>query len=76
VEDVIINDRDIFEILYTSGTTAHPKGVMVTHLAVFIMSLTSLIEMKIFREHVGTTLMPLFHCAQQTFTTSFLYVGG
>jgi long-chain acyl-CoA synthetase len=76
VEDVIINDRDIFEILYTSGTTAHPKGVMVTHLAVFIMSLTNLIEMKIFREHVGTTLMPLFHCAQQTFTTSFLHIGA
>jgi len=76
IEDVVIDDKDVFEILYTSGTTASPKGVMVTHLSVFIMSLTNLVELKLFREHVGTTLMPLFHCAQQTFTTSYLHVGG
>lgn len=76
VEDVIISDGDTFEILYTSGTTANPKGVMITHLAVFIMSLTNLIEWKVFREHVGTTLMPVFHCAQQTFTTSYAHVGA
>jgi len=76
IEDIIIDDRDVFEILYTSGTTASPKGVMVTHLSVFIMSLTNLVELKLFREHVGTTLMPLFHCAQQTFTTSYLHAGG
>ncbi len=76
IEDVIINDRDIFEILYTSGTTADPKGVMVTHLSVFIMSLTCPIELKMSRDLVGTTLMPLFHCAQQTITTSYAHIGA
>lgn len=76
VEDVIIEDRDLLEILYTSGTTAYPKGVMISHLAVFIMSLSNAIELEIRRGRVGTTLMPLFHCAQQTFTTTFFHVGG
>jgi long-chain acyl-CoA synthetase len=76
VEDVVIQDRDLFEILYTSGTTALPKGVMISHLSVFIMSLTNAIELGIIRGSVGTTLMPLFHCAQQTFTTTFFHIGG
>jgi acyl-CoA synthetase (AMP-forming)/AMP-acid ligase II len=76
VEDVIIEDRDPFEILYTSGTTADPKGVLISHLTVFIMSLTNSIEIKVALGSVGTTLMPLFHCAQQTFSTTFFNVSG
>ncbi|MFP4476938.1 MAG: AMP-binding protein [Desulfatibacillaceae bacterium] len=76
VEDVVIDDRDMFEILYTSGTTSAPKGVMVPHVAAFIMSLTNALEFKVDRDAVGTTLLPLFHCAQQTFTNTFLHVGG
>ncbi len=76
IEDIIIEDRDVWEILYTSGTTAEPKGVMITNIAVFIMSLTNAIEMKLFKEHVGTTLLPLFHCAQQTLTTSYMHLGA
>ena len=76
IEDVVIEDRDTFEILYTSGTTADPKGVMVSHLSVFIMSLTNVIEMDLPRGFRLLNLLPLFHCAQQTFTTSCLHVGG
>ncbi len=76
IEDVIIEDRDNFEILYTSGTTSRPKGVQISHLSVFIMSLSNLIEINIHPPIIGTTLMPLFHCAQQTLTTSTLHVGG
>ncbi len=76
IEDVVIEDRDTFEILYTSGTTADPKGVMVSHLSVFIMSLTNVIEMDIRRGFHLLTILPMFHCAQQTFTTSCLHTGG
>lgn len=72
----IVRNRDPFAILYTSGTTARPKGVMLSHLNFYIMSLSNLIEMKIFREHTGAIVMPMFHCAQQTFATSHFHVGA
>ncbi|GAB6887903.1 acyl-CoA synthetase [Desulfothermus okinawensis JCM 13304] len=76
IEDVIIEDRDNFEILYTSGTTSRPKGVQISHLSVFLMSLSNLIELDITKPHVATTIMPLFHCAQQTLTISLFHIGG
>jgi long-chain acyl-CoA synthetase len=76
IEDAAISDRDTFEVLYTSGTTADPKGVMVSHLSVFLMSLTNVIEMDLSRGFHLLNLLPFFHCAQQTFTTSCLHVGG
>jgi len=76
VEDVIIQDRDIFEILYTSGTTADPKGVMISHLSVFILSLTNPLELDWQRNTVILATLPIFHCAQQTFNTSAFQLGG
>ncbi len=76
IEDVIIKDRDVLEILYTSGTTSLPKGVMVSHLSTFIMSLTNAIEMELQRETVTTALLPIFHCAQQTFALTTFHLGG
>jgi len=76
VEDVIIEDRDTFEILYTSGTTAKPKGVVVSHLSVFIASLSTVIEFKLPPRATSTMLLPIFHCAQQTTTAATLHLGG
>ncbi|HRR40162.1 MAG TPA: AMP-binding protein [Syntrophales bacterium] len=76
VEDVIINDRDPWEILYTSGTTANPKGVVTSHLATFIMSLTNLIELEIPSNFDNLLLMPFFHCAEQTFAFSCFHSGS
>ncbi|MGC8660260.1 MAG: AMP-binding protein [Desulfomonilaceae bacterium] len=72
----VVWDRDPFAILYTSGTTARPKGVVLSHLSFYIMSLSNLIEMKIFREHNGAIVMPMFHCAQQTFATTHFHIGA
>jgi long-chain acyl-CoA synthetase len=76
IEDVIIRDRDVFQILYTSGTTADPKGVMISHLSVFILSLTNPIELDWQRKTVLLSTLPVFHCAQQTFNTSAFHLGG
>ena len=76
VEDVIIEDRDTFEILYTSGTTAKPKGVVVSHLSVFIASLSTIIEFRLPPCVTSTLLLPIFHCAQQTMTMGTLHIGG
>ncbi len=74
--EVPIEDRDVAQIMYTSGTTGRPKGVMQTHLAVYIASLGNVVEMEARREDVTIALMPLFHCAQHTFLCTFLQAGG
>lgn len=76
IEDVIIEDRDTFEILYTSGTTSRPKGVKVSHLSVFIASLTAAIEFELSPGFVSTMVLPIFHCAQQTLSNATLHMGG
>ncbi|MCP4112646.1 MAG: AMP-binding protein, partial [Desulfobacteraceae bacterium] len=76
VEDIVINDRNIFEILYTSGTTSQPKGVAISHLSVFIASLSTAIEIGIDHGFVANLVLPIFHCAQQTITTSVMHMGG
>jgi long-chain acyl-CoA synthetase len=74
--EVEIDDRDVAQIMYTSGTTGRPKGVMQSHLSVYIASLGNVIEMEARHHDVATSLMPLFHCAQHTFLCGFLHVGA
>ena len=76
VMDVIIRDRDIAQIMYTSGTTSNPKGVMTSHLALFMATMTNAIEMHMEMGVVGSSVMPLFHVAQQILTTTYFHLGG
>ncbi|MHB8917638.1 MAG: AMP-binding protein, partial [Desulfocucumaceae bacterium] len=72
VEDVIIGDRDIVQIMYTSGTTAMPKGVLISNLNVYVTALQNTIELRIAPDSVVTAMMPIFHCAQHTLLTTAL----
>ena len=78
IEDVIIWERDIAEICYTSGATAAPKAAMISHLATYIPALQTLIEMAphLNGETIMGMLLPIFHCGGRTFATSNLFVGG
>lgn len=72
----VIEDREIVQIMYTSGTTAMPKGVMISNLNVYITALQNTMELKIHSDSVITALMPVFHCAQHTLTTTGLLAGS
>ena len=76
VEDVEIWDREPFQIMYTSGTTAVPKGVVISHLAVFLASLSELVEMDTRRDSVVSIILPMFHAGQQCQIFSTLLAGG
>ncbi|MEW4982580.1 MAG: AMP-binding protein [Cycloclasticus sp.] len=76
VTDVKINDRDPLQILYTSGTTSKPKGVETSHLALFINTLAAAIELGVRPKMTGSSVMPMFHCAQHLVTTTVMHVGG
>lgn len=73
---VDICERDVAQIMYTSGTTAKAKGVMQSHLSVYIASLGNIIEQGLTKDDVSSCLMPLFHCAQHTLSSAFWHLGA
>ena len=44
--EVMVDDRDIVQLMYTSGTTAMPKGVLTSHVAVTITALSGALANK------------------------------
>jgi long-chain acyl-CoA synthetase len=74
--EVEIHERDVAQIMYTSGTTSHPKGVLVSHLAVFTASLSGIIETGIRHDDVTGVVMPIFHCAEHSLVASYIHMGA
>jgi acyl-CoA synthetase (AMP-forming)/AMP-acid ligase II len=83
VEDelrLIISSDDVVQCLYTSGTTARPKGALATHSAIVtgVMSNALLLGTD-WGENPGTMLicLPLFHVtALNTLAKPVLFTGG
>lgn len=61
VEASIDADEDVYCILYTSGTTGTPKGVMLTHRSVVQSGQTIANELYCTSEDVFIISAPLFH---------------
>jgi acyl-CoA synthetase (AMP-forming)/AMP-acid ligase II len=75
--EVFVDDRDPISYLYTSGTTSTPKGVVSSHLAVYLESLGVALETRMTASDRVTALMPLFHTAQlNAFVTPAIAVGA
>jgi acyl-CoA synthetase (AMP-forming)/AMP-acid ligase II len=75
--EVYVGDRDAISYLYTSGTTSFPKGVVASHLAIYIEALTVVAETGICARERTACLMPLFHSAQLNgFGTAAVMVGA
>ncbi len=73
----VCEDDDVAIIMYTSGTTGFPKGVMLTHNNLISNVKACLKRIKITRKDHFSCLLPLFHSF--TFTTCILvpfYAGA
>ncbi len=72
-------EEDVAEILYTGGTTKHPKGVPITH-GLFLVSSDEQLAVRdpLFQkdEDVIVGGAPLFHVLGQTCSLSTVVVGG
>jgi acyl-CoA synthetase (AMP-forming)/AMP-acid ligase II len=77
---VIVEDRDTVHCLYTSGTTARPKGVLTSHLAVHVGVLSNALQTGHRRGEEFSVLpivLPLFHTtALDTLLLPILLTGG
>jgi acyl-CoA synthetase (AMP-forming)/AMP-acid ligase II len=72
-----VDDRDPLTYLYTSGTTAAPKGVIGSHLGVYLESTSAVMDLRFGPEDRVGALMPLFHTAQlNCFATPVALAGG
>ncbi|SFR68267.1 long-chain acyl-CoA synthetase [Marinobacter daqiaonensis] len=60
--EVVVGDRDPVQLLYTSGTTANPKGVVTSHQAVTIAAMSNIIANQLPPEAAMLCQLPLFHC--------------
>ena len=56
-----IKDDDLAELFYTSGTTANPKGVMMTHRNLYLHAMQAMAGLGIKDENVQLHTIPLFH---------------
>ena len=55
-------ENDLVSINYTSGTTARPKGVMLTHRNCYINAYSLIAHLRVSHEDVELWTLPMFHC--------------
>ncbi len=67
---------DCFLQLYTSGTTGHPKGVMLTHHCMAAHSRGTAAASDVNRESVVMVPMPLFHVGGTSWALAAMAVGA
>lgn len=77
VDDIIIDDDDLAQIMYTSGTTARPKGVMLSHKNLFLASLNAVLSTGGSKDGTShAAVLPLFHITALMFSLTAAHMGG
>jgi acyl-CoA synthetase (AMP-forming)/AMP-acid ligase II len=56
-----VDENSLAELFYTSGTSAEPKGVMLTHRNIYLHALNAGLALHIDNEAVELHTIPLFH---------------
>ncbi len=62
--DIIVDEMDSYAIMYTSGTTGRPKGVLHRHRDMAEQSLICTSVMGLSPNDIGLVTAPMFHCAE------------
>lgn len=76
-EHVEVSMEDLHRLMYTSGTTAHPKGVMITYGNLYWKNIGHLLTFGITGEDRTLVVGPLYHVGGMDLTaTCTLYAGG
>jgi fatty-acyl-CoA synthase len=67
---------DVHRLMYTSGTTGRPKGVMITHANLAWKNLAHIIESGVTSADVGLACGPLYHVGALDLTTTTMIAAG
>ena len=70
------DEWDSMSLLYTSGTTGDPKGVVYHHRGGYLNALGNALVFGLTRESVYLWTLPMFHCNGWTYTWAVTAVGG
>ncbi|WP_421378136.1 fatty acid--CoA ligase [Bacillus salacetis] len=62
--DIEVDENDVYAIMYTSGTTGRPKGVLHKHRDMAEQSLIVIGATKLGDRDTGLVTAPMFHCAE------------
>jgi fatty-acyl-CoA synthase len=76
VARVPVAGDDIHRLMYTSGTTGRPKGVMITHANLAWKNLAHVIEFGFTSADLGLACGPLYHVGALDLTTTSLIAAG
>src|SRR5436305_1620152 len=71
-----INGDDLAELVFTSGTTGQPKGVMLSHLNITSDAISSVSVVNILKDDRALSILPLSHMFELTIEIAILYVGA
>ena len=71
-----IAESDLLSLNYTSGTTAKPKGVMITHRNAWANVVGTLVHLHMTVDDRYLWTLPMFHANGWTFTWIVTAVGG
>ena len=75
--DIMSFDEEaLAELFYTSGTSANPKGVMLTHRNVYLHGLTVAINFSASKDTIELHTIPLFHANGWGVAHSLTFVGA
>lgn len=67
---------DVHRLMYTSGTTGRPKGVMLSHANLAWKNLAHLVEFGFTGADLGLACGPLYHVGALDLTTTTLVAAG
>ena len=71
-----ISEDDLLSLNYTSGTTARPKGVMITHRNAWMNVVGTLVHLHMGVDDRYLWTLPMFHANGWTFVWIVTAVGG
>src|SRR5262245_37185694 len=71
-----VDEWQALALLYTSGTTGNPKGVVYSHRGAYLNALGNALAFGLTPRSVYLWTLPMFHCSGWTYTWAVTAVGG